>query len=51
MICSICGGTVTWRGPLIALTYTECESCGAINSQIPEDDYSEDQFLGESDFD
>lgn len=42
MICSICGGHVTWRGPLIALTHAECASCGAINSQISEDDFSED---------
>ena len=36
MICQDCGGLVTWRGPLTNLTHTECEGCGAMNSQIPE---------------
>jgi hypothetical protein len=38
MICSKCGGHVTWRGPFSALTHTECENCGAINSQQVDDD-------------
>jgi hypothetical protein len=37
VICSICGGQVTWRGPLSALTHAECEQCGAHNSQELED--------------
>lgn len=37
MICERCGGLVTWRGPLSALTHTQCESCGGINCQMPED--------------
>lgn len=36
MKCSICGGLVTWRGPLTNLTHTQCESCGGINCQEPE---------------
>lgn len=37
MICSICGGGVYWCGPLVALTHTQCLSCGAINSQEVDD--------------
>jgi DnaJ-class molecular chaperone len=37
MKCSICGGLVTWRGPLTDLTHTECNDCGGINCQIFED--------------
>jgi len=33
MECSICGGLVIWKGPLSELTHTECQSCGATNSQ------------------
>lgn len=33
MICSRCGGSVTWRGPWSNLTHTECEDCGAVNCQ------------------
>lgn len=30
MQCSVCGSwSVTWRGPLSALTHTECGLCGA----------------------
>lgn len=36
MTCSHCGGYVEWKGPLSALTHTECESCGSVNSQIPD---------------
>jgi hypothetical protein len=45
MKCSICGGLVTWRGPLSNLTHTECGGCGAHNSHEPswpEPDGSED---------
>lgn len=38
MVCSICGGEVTWRGPLIALTHTQCGSCGEKNCQEVSDD-------------
>ena len=47
MRCSICGGSVVWRGPLHALTHTECTSCGAANSQLPDeqqDDAETDQL-------
>ena len=37
MQCSQCGGLVTWRGPLSALTHTECPGCGAQNSQVEYD--------------
>lgn len=43
MECSLCGGSVRWVGPLIALTHTMCSDCGAINSQIPECDPEEDE--------
>ena len=36
MICAGCGGSVEWKGPLSALTHTECEACGAIDNQEPE---------------
>lgn len=36
MECERCGGLVTWRGPMSALTHTQCESCGGINCQIVE---------------
>jgi hypothetical protein len=38
MICSICGGEVTWRGPLSALTHTQCGSCGRKNCQEVSDE-------------
>jgi DnaJ-class molecular chaperone len=38
MECSLCGGYVEWKGPLTALTHTECHGCGAVNSQTPEDE-------------
>jgi hypothetical protein len=34
MQCDLCGGLVTWRGPLSALTHTECENCGGQNCQV-----------------
>jgi hypothetical protein len=40
MICSRCHSpTVTWRGPLAALTHTECSQCGGINCQLVVDDF------------
>lgn len=42
MICKFCGGIVIWKGPLTALTHTECQNCGAINAQIPEDEEPEE---------
>lgn len=39
MICSICGGLVLWMGPIVCLSHTECQSCGSINCQIPEEDF------------
>lgn len=43
MKCSICGGLVTWRGPLANLTHTQCESCGGINCQGPENFYTDEE--------
>lgn len=41
MICDRCGtATVTWCGPLSALTHTECSSCGGVNRQRVEDPYA-----------
>lgn len=34
MKCELCGGLVTWRGPLSALTHTECERCGGQNCHV-----------------
>lgn len=34
MICAYCNGEVIWKGPLSALTHTECQNCGAINNQM-----------------
>jgi hypothetical protein len=45
MICSSCGGSVTWCGPMSDLTHTECAGCGAHNNQIadqPDDEETED---------
>lgn len=39
MICSLCGGKVTWRGPWANLSHTECADCGGRNCQIPESEY------------
>lgn len=38
MTCRHCDGLVVWRGPLVALTHTECTACGATDCQIPEED-------------
>jgi hypothetical protein len=38
MICARCHTpTVTWRGPLTALTHTECSKCGGVDIQSPDD--------------
>ena len=43
MICSICGsGNVEWKGPLVALTHTECADCGGTNCQEVEEYYPEE---------
>jgi hypothetical protein len=42
MKCSLCGGYVEWKGPLVNLTHTECHGCGAVNSQEVEDDAPDD---------
>lgn len=47
MHCKHCGGVVIWKGPLSALTHTECTQCGATNSQMPvelADDADTDQL-------
>lgn len=47
MICQKCRGEVQWRGPLIAFTHTECVQCGAINSQVIEEEQERDYALAE----
>lgn len=37
MTCSICGGYVEWKGPIVNLTHTECAQCGGVNCQEVED--------------
>ena len=53
MQCALCGGLVTWRGPLSALTHTECESCGGQNCQVAQaveddDEPQPETFVGHS---
>lgn len=38
-----------WKGSLVALTHTECQRCGAIDSQIADepDDLGEGDYLEE----
>lgn len=36
MICATCGGHVIWKGPITALTHTECQNCGRQNNQVAE---------------
>lgn len=43
MMCSLCGGLVTWRGPLVALTHTQCDSCGERNCQVVAD--ADDEYM------
>lgn len=38
MKCERCGGLVTWRGPLSALTHTQCDGCDGINCQVVADE-------------
>jgi hypothetical protein len=38
MRCGWCGGLVTWRGLLSALTHTQCEACGAVEFQVDASD-------------
>jgi len=42
MECRYCHGLVIWKGPLTNLTHTECQNCGAINSQFLEQEYEEE---------
>ena len=51
MKCSICGGLVTWRGPMYALTHTECGSCGGRNCQIAEEEHECETCNGEGTID
>lgn len=45
MTCSLCGGYVEWKGPLVSLTHTECHDCGGINCQeVEEPDFSLDEL-------
>jgi len=48
MECGKCGGLVTWRGPLSALTHTECESCGGINCQLVECEQEDEDEAAEA---
>lgn len=44
MICSHCKTpTVEWKGPLTALTHTECSNCGRTNCQITEPEEEGDE--------
>lgn len=38
MTCELCGGRVTWRGPLSELTHTQCEKCNEVNCQAVDAD-------------
>ena len=51
MICSKCGGAVLWMGPFSALTHTECQVCGARNSQIVQDEHECETCEGEGTID
>ena len=45
MTCSLCGGHVEWKGPIINLTHTECHGCGGINCQeVEEPDFTLDDL-------
>ena len=44
MICRACNGQVIWMGKLSNLTHTECQQCGAVNNQLPENDPEDDEF-------
>lgn len=45
MLCSLCNGEVTWRGPLIALTHTQCGSCGEKNCQVVADEDDDERII------
>lgn len=46
MICAFCNGDVEWRGPLSALTHTECRTCHRTNCQVLDpDDFDDDGEL------
>ena len=49
MECELCGGAVLWMGPLTNLTHTQCQSCGAINSQIPDPEHRPQDYEGATD--
>ena len=38
MECSTCGGSCEWQGHITNLTHVKCLGCGAVNSQLPEDE-------------
>ena len=48
MICTDCGGLVTWRGPWHSMTYPECESCGGRNCQKAER-ADDEEYSGDDD--
>lgn len=50
MQCELCGGLVTWRGRLSALTHTECERCGGQNCQVSDgvDERRPELIVGQS---
>ncbi|MFP9529133.1 hypothetical protein [Pectobacterium brasiliense] len=49
MECANCGGLVIWKGPLINLTHTECQQCGAVNNQVLEN-YTEEELEQEDEY-
>lgn len=49
MTCRSCGGACVWRGPLSALTHTECTQCGAVDNQEPEEVPEQDSEGGHPD--
>lgn len=49
MECQSCGGLVLWCGQLTSLTHTECQSCGAINNQIPDHEHRPQDYEGATD--
>ena len=45
MKCSECGGRCEWQGPIINLTHVKCVVCGAVNSQLPEDEDEDEEEI------
>lgn len=44
MLCKHClTETVEWKGPITALSHTECSSCGGINCHVPQPHNEGDQ--------